>query len=174
MTVPPVPPKPELTGKDLKISYIMPPEGEVKGIWIIGSVQGHAFFARINVEPAQNPHWELGKSRISDLEVRRLSDWHSVFYWSCGPAKLEKDPLGKEQETKAIVRFLASGPLTEIGRVKELLGLSRTEQQPTLPTDETEQQKTKVQDQVQKPSDESPAKNRQKLGPNLELGYDPE
>jgi hypothetical protein len=59
-----VPPKPELTGQDLKISDVIPPEAEEKGIWIISPVLEHAFFAKVNIEPAQNPNWELGQSRI--------------------------------------------------------------------------------------------------------------
>jgi hypothetical protein len=83
--------------------------------------------------------------------------------------KRDKDPLNKEPETKAIVKFLASGALTEIERVKELLDLQRTEQLPTREDEGSERQRTKADNKLENPSGERSTKKRQELGHKLEI-----
>jgi hypothetical protein len=84
--------------------------------WVSGTVNGHRFEAKIYGRHASNHDWEIGRSRISKLEVRRLEDDRCVFSWNRGSEPLEKDPLEKESRTRLIVEFLTTGALDKFGR----------------------------------------------------------
>lgn len=107
-------------GSDLSVIRV---EKAFNSTWIIGTVHGHRFAAKIYPLHALDPKWELGESRISKLFVRRQEDCHIAFAWDRGLIDVGKDPIGKEQETKALVAFLTSGSLQkfEIFPAPELL-----------------------------------------------------
>jgi hypothetical protein len=83
--------------------------------WVIGTVNGHSFSAKIYGAHAANQNWELGRSRISKLHLRRDGDDRTVFNWDRGLETPRKDPLGKEKATMAIVDFLTTGALENFG-----------------------------------------------------------
>jgi hypothetical protein len=76
----------------------------VGGTWVIGLVAGHRFQALVFANPAEDPSWELGDSRISKLWVQRLTDRVVVFNFDRGLDVPAQDAAGR-----AVVDFLAIG-----------------------------------------------------------------
>jgi len=102
-------------GHDLRITNV---ERGLSGIgtWVSGTVNGHFFQAKIFPKHSPNQDWEIGRSRISKLGLKRLEDDRVVFHWDRGAEKLPKDPLGKERDTIATVDLLTTGALDRFGR----------------------------------------------------------
>jgi len=74
------------------------------GTWVSGTLSGHSFEALVFPEHADNPEWEIGKSRISKLWIQRLADKREVFNWDRGADVPATDDL-----TRTIIDFLAGG-----------------------------------------------------------------
>jgi hypothetical protein len=74
------------------------------GTWISGTIAGHQFEGLVFPEHAEYEEYELGKSRISKLCLRRIADKRTVFNWDRG-----QDIKATNDLTRAIVDFLAAG-----------------------------------------------------------------
>jgi hypothetical protein len=68
---------------DLDILYIDPPSPKGR-CWVSGSIQGHIFNALVFPEHASYPSYELERSRISKLDIRRQSDYELVVNFDRG------------------------------------------------------------------------------------------
>jgi hypothetical protein len=74
------------------------------GTWVCGTTMGHTFSALVFPEHAEYPDYELGKSRISKLWIKRLSDDRTVVNFDRG-----WDVRPTTKLAAAIVDFLAAG-----------------------------------------------------------------
>lgn len=108
-------PEQKRIGDDLEVTYVEPG----RGTWVLGTVCGHDFAAKMYNGHALMPQSEIERSHISKLSLRRLEDERLVFKWERGLEDTGKDPLGKERLTEEIVRFLTSGVLNQYGLKKE-------------------------------------------------------
>lgn len=90
-------------GDDLQIHKITRQDAG-NGTWVRGTVAGHRFEALVFPGHADDPEWELGKSRISKLWIKRLETNREVFNWDRGA-----DVPASDDTTHAIVDFLAAG-----------------------------------------------------------------
>lgn len=97
-----------ILGDDFKIKKS---NGDGAASWVGGTINGYIFWAKIYGDHAADRSWELGDSRISKLELRRIEDDRTIFRWDRGLDDSCKDPLGKEKTTMAIVDFLTTGAL---------------------------------------------------------------
>ncbi|MBA2480454.1 MAG: hypothetical protein H0V44_07310 [Planctomycetes bacterium] len=52
--------------------------------WVEGYIAGYSFCAKVYPEHADIPSYEIGRSRISKLEVRSLIDRALVYRWDRG------------------------------------------------------------------------------------------
>lgn len=66
--------------------------------WIIGRVGGYRFDALVFAEHADFEEFEIGRSRISKLWVRREADRRTVFNWDRGA-----DIDAADEETRRVV-----------------------------------------------------------------------
>jgi hypothetical protein len=85
-------------GEEFKIKTV---ERHGGSTWVGGLVDGHIFWAKIYGGHAKNQNWEIGRSRISKLDLRRIEDDRLVFNWDRGLERPRKDPLGQEKTTMA-------------------------------------------------------------------------
>src|SRR5687768_14232278 len=90
-------------GDDLEITKITR-KAAGAGTWVCGRLSGHRFDALVFPEHALDPEYELGKSRISKLWIKRLADDRMVFNWDRG-----MDVPAADAMTHALVDFLAAG-----------------------------------------------------------------
>jgi hypothetical protein len=74
------------------------------GTWASGTIAGHEFQALVFPEHAECESYELERSRISKLWVRRLADKKTVFNWDRG-----LDIAATTDLAQAIVDFLCAG-----------------------------------------------------------------
>src|SRR4051794_39196517 len=81
------------------------------GTWVCGTMSGHRFDASVFPEQADNPDWEIGDSRISNLFIQRFADKQTVFNCDRGA----DDPT-VDQVVTCIVDFLAGGLVDHINR----------------------------------------------------------
>jgi hypothetical protein len=91
-------------GFDLTITRLTRRPSPAGGTWLAGRVAGHRFDALVFAGHAENPDYELGRTRISKLWVQRLSDRATVFNFDRGLDVPAADPLAE-----AIVAFLSAG-----------------------------------------------------------------
>ena len=54
------------------------------GVWVKGTVHGHAFNALVFPEHAESPDYELGESKISKLWMQRHADHKVVVNFDRG------------------------------------------------------------------------------------------
>ncbi len=94
---------PEDLGRDLVLTA-QSRRAAGSGIWVCGKVHGHRFEALVFPEHADNPDYEIGKSRISKLWLQRLADKATVFNWDRG-----QDLPAADAVAAAIVDFLCAG-----------------------------------------------------------------
>ena len=73
--------KPEV-GHDLEI--IGEPRVSSGRLLVLGRVSGHEFMAHIYSVSPPNPSWEIGKSGIVKLQIRRSADDRVIFDWDRG------------------------------------------------------------------------------------------
>jgi hypothetical protein len=73
------------------------------GTWVGGRVGGYRFEALVFPEHADDPSWEIGRSKISKLWVQRSSDERMVFNWDRG-----EDVPTADLETQEVVDLLAA------------------------------------------------------------------
>ncbi|HVT90653.1 MAG TPA: hypothetical protein VHD56_17490 [Tepidisphaeraceae bacterium] len=73
----------------------------VGGTWINGTVPGYRFCALVFSEHAQNPAWEIGRSRISKLSIQRANDTEMLYSWDRG-----SDIPARDSEVEAILEYL--------------------------------------------------------------------
>jgi hypothetical protein len=90
-------------GDDLVIARKSRRSG-VPGTWVTGTLNGHRFQALVFSEHAENPDYELDRSRISKLWLQRLANHYVVANFDRG---WDIPPLTKRAQ--AIVDFLAAG-----------------------------------------------------------------
>lgn len=74
------------------------------GTWVIGTVAGHRFDALVFPEHAESEEYEIGRSKIAKLWVKRLADNTTVYNWDRG-----SDVEPRTDLAAAIVNFLAEG-----------------------------------------------------------------
>ena len=74
------------------------------GSWVFGKLADHLFEALVFPQHALLPEYELGRSRIAKLCLRRASDRQPVLDWDRGWGRRSTSP-----QVQAIVDFLASG-----------------------------------------------------------------
>jgi len=110
--------KQETIGHDLTVTTAKRALGE-SAIWICGTVNGHHFSAKIHPGHDSNLN-EVKSTMFSKLRLWRLKDNRIVYHWDRGTHKHRKDPLAQEKTTRAIVRYLVSGALSNCGVFKEI------------------------------------------------------
>ncbi len=91
-------------GFDLTITRLTRRPAPSGGSWVSGTVAGHRFDALLFADHAENPDYELGRSRISKLWVKRLADRATVFNFDRGLDVPAADPAAER-----IVGFLTEG-----------------------------------------------------------------
>jgi len=74
------------------------------GTRVIGTVAGHRFDALVFPEHAESEEYEIGRSKISKLWIKRLADNTTVYNWDRG-----SDVEPRTDLAAAIVKFLAEG-----------------------------------------------------------------
>lgn len=77
------------------------PDGAVR---VDGSTAGYRFNALLHRDHADLPEWELGRSRIAKLWIRRIDTKTVTFNFDRG-----MDIDARDQTTAEIVSFLAEG-----------------------------------------------------------------
>jgi hypothetical protein len=86
----------ETTVGDLVL--IRRPETKTEGGWAAGRIGAFRFEALVFPQHADLPDYEIGRSRISKLNLRRLADGTEVYNWDRG---LDRDAA--DQATRAAV-----------------------------------------------------------------------
>jgi hypothetical protein len=61
--------------------------------WAMGFMGAYHFSARVNPEHSQNQIHEIGRSRITTLELRSMNSEKTIYVWDKG---LESDPASPE------------------------------------------------------------------------------
>ena len=61
--------------------------------WAMGFMGTYRFSARVNPEHSRNPNHEIGRSRITTLELRTSDNEKLIYVWDKG---LESDPANPE------------------------------------------------------------------------------
>jgi hypothetical protein len=82
---------------DLVITTPLPSAG-LSG-WIAGRIQGFRFEAKVYPEHALQPAFEIAKSRISKLELRRLDTGTVAYAWDRG---LDRPAEDAEAQTAVV------------------------------------------------------------------------
>ena len=78
------------------------PRQYAPGDWVTGWIYGFRFCALVFFGHANNPSWEIARSRISKLELRDQYKDRIVYSWDRG-----EDLPATEYGSKAAVEFLA-------------------------------------------------------------------
>ena len=73
------------------------------GTWISGTIEGYRFCALVFAEHAKEPSYEIERSRISKLEIRRVREDRQVFNWDRG---LDSPP--EDEKVAGIVDHLCA------------------------------------------------------------------
>src|SRR2546425_1895161 len=74
------------------------------GTWVRGTLAGHRFDPLVFADHAEDPNYELGRTRISKLCVQRRADRRTVFNFDRGLDVPAADP-----PVERIVAFLGEG-----------------------------------------------------------------
>ncbi len=91
-------------GDGLKITKTEGRQLNAPGTWVSGTIAGHTFQALVFEDHAENEDYELGRSRISKLWLRRQADRQVVANFDRG-----WDLRPTTDTARAIVDFLAAG-----------------------------------------------------------------
>lgn len=78
--------------------------GRLRDGWVRGRTGDYAFEAKVYEEHAEIPAYEMGRSRISKLHVRRLHDDAEVYAWDRG-----LDRPAADAAAQAAVDAIAAG-----------------------------------------------------------------
>ena len=98
----PTQPTPAVDPDVLTITRVRP-RAAVAGTWVTGRLRGYCFEALVFPEHADNPEWEIGRSRISKLWIARRAGGPAAFNWDRGP-----DVPAVDAEVEMIVNHLVA------------------------------------------------------------------
>jgi hypothetical protein len=81
----------------------------VGGAWVNGTIEGYRFCALVFGQHATVPSYEIERSRICKMEIRRLRDERIVFNWDRGmdSPPTDKEVVGIVKELSAVLANLA-------------------------------------------------------------------